>query len=209
MWCEELPDRVAEEGGLGGGPAGQATRVTLQAFAERISVEGPARRSGPAHGPSTDGRAVNNRPVERTAHPVRAKGRGTMNQEHVGTQQQILDLAHRWAETERRGDVAALDALLAEDFVAVGPRGFVLDKQQWLERYRTGALKNASFELEDPSVRAYGDAAVVVGAQTQHATYQGHDATGRFRVTQIVVRADDRWVIVGLHLSPVAEPPTG
>jgi len=46
-----------------------------------------------------------------------------------------------------------------------------------------------------------------VGSQTQRSTYQGHDASGRFRVTQVAFRQGDRWTIVGLHYSPIAQPP--
>lgn len=46
------------------------------------------------------------------------------------TQQQILDLGRRWAEAERTADVASLDAILADDFAAIGPLGFVLDRGQ-------------------------------------------------------------------------------
>jgi ketosteroid isomerase-like protein len=122
--------------------------------------------------------------------------------------EQILELGRRWAEAERNGDVAALDTLLYEDFVGVGPLGFVLDKQQWLGPRRSGDLKNSSFEWQDPSVRVFGDTAVVIGTQVQESTYQGRDASGRFRVTQVALRTGgDRWVLAGMHYSPIAEAP--
>ena len=46
-----------------------------------------------------------------------------------------------------------------------------------------------------------------MGIQAQQATYKGHDASGRFRGTLVAVRKDGRWLIAGLHLSPMAEPP--
>jgi uncharacterized protein (TIGR02246 family) len=130
-----------------------------------------------------------------------------MNDENAGTQE-VLELGQRWAEAELRADVATLDSLLDEEFVAVGPRGFVLTKDQWLERYRTGDLENTSFELKDPSVRQFGDTAVVVGSQIQQATHKGRDTSGRFTVTLVAVRRDDRWLIVALQMSPVGPAPT-
>jgi hypothetical protein len=64
------------------------------------------------------------------------------------TQQQILDLGQRWAAAERDEDVASLDALLHPEFVGVGPRGLVLTREQWLERYRSGDLRNPVFAWE-------------------------------------------------------------
>src|SRR3712207_1616011 len=57
------------------------------------------------------------------------------------TRDQIRELGQRWADAERRGDADALDALLSDDFVIVGPLGFVLDRQQYLEPRRSGVLR--------------------------------------------------------------------
>jgi hypothetical protein len=97
-----------------------------------------------------------------------------------------------------------LAPLLADDFVLVGPLGFVLDKQQYLGSRRSGDLKHESFEWGDVNVHVYGECAVAIGVQTQRSTYQGRDASGRFRVTQIAVRQSGGWVFLGLHL---AKPP--
>jgi uncharacterized protein (TIGR02246 family) len=117
------------------------------------------------------------------------------------TQQQVLDLVQRWAAAERAGDAAALDALLDADFVAIGPRGFVLTREQWLDRYRSGVLRNQAFVVENAHVRDYGDAAILVGVQAQQTTHQGRDVSGRFRLSQVAVRKGGRWLLAGLHLS--------
>jgi ketosteroid isomerase-like protein len=124
------------------------------------------------------------------------------------SQDQVLDLGRRWAEAELRADVETLDSLLDPDFVCVGPLGFVLDKEQYLAGRRSGDLKQEAFAWEDVRVRVYGDAAVAVGSQIQQTTYQGHDASGRFRGTQVFVRSNDGWVMVSLHLSPIGQPPS-
>ena len=114
---------------------------------------------------------------------------------------EVHDLARRWSDAERRGDAAALAPLLADDFVAVGPFGFLLTKDQWLERYRSGDLVNESFDWEEAQVRLYGDAAVAIGTQTSRSTYRGQPAGGRSRVTQITFRRRDVWILAGLQLS--------
>jgi hypothetical protein len=45
---------------------------------------------------------------------------------------QLERLGEEWAAAELRGDTVALDRILAEDFVAVGPRGFVEEQGRWL-----------------------------------------------------------------------------
>jgi ketosteroid isomerase-like protein len=120
---------------------------------------------------------------------------------------QVLELGRHWANAERAGDADALEQLLADDFLLVGPLGFMLDKSQYLGSRRSGDLRHESLVWEDVRVRAYGDAAVAVGSQTQRTTYLGRDASGRFRVTQVAIRKGDHWILAGLHYSPIAQPP--
>ncbi|MHB8505528.1 MAG: nuclear transport factor 2 family protein [Acidimicrobiales bacterium] len=94
--------------------------------------------------------------------------------------------------------------MTSDDFTLVGPLGFVLDKADWLERYRTGSLRFDLLSWEDVDVRAYGPAAVSVGTQHQKAHYQGHPNEGSFRVTQIAVERDGRWLLAGMHIGPLA-----
>jgi len=123
---------------------------------------------------------------------------------------EILQLGQRWAKAEQRGDVAALDALTMGNFTLVGPLGFVLDKGQWLDRYRTGQLVTSSLVWDDVQVREYGDAAVAIGRHTQRATYRGQPSDGEFRATHVIVKVNGQWHLASMQLSPVGQflPPT-
>ena len=120
---------------------------------------------------------------------------------------EIAELGRRWAAAEVQGDTDTLDELAVDDFVLVGPLGFLLDKQQWLDRYRSGKFVTNDLDWHDVTIRSYGDTAVAVGIQDQRAAYQGRPSDGKFRVTQILVRRGDRWRLAGQHLSPIAPPP--
>ena len=50
----------------------------------------------------------------------------------------IDDVLTSWVDAERRGDAHALDALLTDDFVGIGPVGFVLSKAAWVDASDTG-----------------------------------------------------------------------
>lgn len=119
---------------------------------------------------------------------------------------EIEELSFLWANAERNNDATALDKLLAEDFTAVGPRGFVLARVEWLQRYREAAFVNEQFEWNIDSVRTYGGSSILIGIQNQQSAYLGHPSNGQFRVTQILIRTDERWQLAGLHLSPMAQP---
>jgi ketosteroid isomerase-like protein len=118
----------------------------------------------------------------------------------------LEDLGSRWVEAEQAGDVVALEAMTTDGFRLVGPAGFVLNKKEWLERYRSGALVTQDLSLEQVSIREYGATAVAIGVQAQRATYGGHCADGLFRTTHIAVRSGQRWLLAGQHLSPLRDP---
>ena len=122
------------------------------------------------------------------------------------TQAEILALGERWAEAEQRADTATLDKLAVADFRLVGPFGFVLDKAQWLDRYRSGALATNSLVWDEVAVRDFGDTAIAIGRHTQRATYQDQPVDGQFRVTQVFVRDGGQWELASLHLSQAAPP---
>jgi ketosteroid isomerase-like protein len=128
--------------------------------------------------------------------------------QNTAVREEVLELGRRWAAAELAADADALSSLLTDDFVCVGPLGFVLNKMQYVGPRRSGDLTFEAYTWGDVALRQYGDdVAVAVGVQTQRGTYQGGDASGRFRVTQVAVRQSDRWVLAGLHYSPIAGPP--
>jgi ketosteroid isomerase-like protein len=130
--------------------------------------------------------------------PQHKKGATTM----TTTTDQIRDLGGRWVHAEIAADVDTLESLVTDDFRVVGPFGFVLDKEQWLDRYRSGDYSTAALLWHDVDVREYGNAAVAIGTYSQKAAFQGSPANADFRSTHIFVHDGGRWMIAGMQLSP-------
>lgn len=125
------------------------------------------------------------------------------------SKQDVEELGQEWAAAELRGDTAALQRLLADDFVGIGPRGFMLTKEQWLARFAAGDIRYSSFTWDEVQVRVYGDAVIATGRQAQTGTHRGSDVSGQLRVTLVFVRQHGRWLLAGLHLSPIADSTMG
>jgi hypothetical protein len=116
-----------------------------------------------------------------------------------------LDLVREWSAAEAANDAERLDAMLAPNFVGVGPLGFVLERGQWLMRFR-GGLQNRAFTVEAPAAYDHGSAVVVVGVLDQQTSYQGRDNSGRFRVSLTVVPDGDGWKLGSAHIGALQTP---
>ncbi len=98
----------------------------------------------------------------------------------------IHDVLRRWTDAERNGNRDGLDALLTDDFVGIGPVGFMLPKPAWLERFGPD-LRYDSLELDEITSRDYGDASVVVARQHAAGEARGNPVPGDTRVSFVVV----------------------
>jgi ketosteroid isomerase-like protein len=125
------------------------------------------------------------------------------------TEQRLRKAVEEWAAAELRADTGFLERTLADDFIGIGPRGFMLSKEEWLQRHTSGDLKYESLSLDDVKVRVYGDAAIVTGSESQRAKYRDQDVPGQFRTTLVWVKQSGSWLLAGLQLSPIAGPPAG
>ncbi|MGH9289015.1 MAG: nuclear transport factor 2 family protein [Acidimicrobiales bacterium] len=120
---------------------------------------------------------------------------------------EVDELLTVWAEAERSCDRESLDALLTDDFVGVGPVGFMLPKQAWLSRFGQG-LHYDHLDLDEVSTRRHGDAAVVVAHQRAVGQHQGNPTPGDTRVSFVVVGTDGAGLqIAGIQYSFLGHVP--
>ncbi|MFB9685263.1 nuclear transport factor 2 family protein [Amycolatopsis plumensis] len=124
----------------------------------------------------------------------------------MSVEEQVREFGRVWAAAEERGDTEVLAGLATEGFRLVGPLGFVLDREQWLARYRDGGLVTEKLAWSGVEVRGFGGTAIAIGVHEQVATHRGNPVNGRFRATHVLVREDDRWRLAGIHLSPIGAP---
>ena len=118
---------------------------------------------------------------------------------------EIEDAERRLRTASLSGDVAALDALLADDLVFTNQQGRVLDKHGDLELHRSGVLKIGALNFSDYKIESLGDDLVLA---TLRADAQGlaggepFDAALRF--TRLWRRDEGGWRIKAAHCSLIA-----
>lgn len=121
------------------------------------------------------------------ALPSATFGLGVHGQ-HEAEKREIVRLEHEWRAAQLDNNVAALDRLLADDYVGVNITGQVHTKSQLLNRIRTGKLTLSRIDVRELHVRVLGDIAVVRVSAAVEGLNQGAVIEGNFRYTRIYHR---------------------
>ncbi len=108
----------------------------------------------------------------------------------------ILKLENDWTAAVRARDVAALSAILAEDWVGNGQFGSST-RAQALADLKSGDQKIESLSApHDMKVRFFGDVAVVTGASEEKSSWKGKDTSGNWVWTDVWVKRNGKWQAV-------------
>ena len=127
-------------------------------------------------------------------------------QQKSDTASKILALEAKWNSAYQHGDVAQLNALLADDFLITVEDGSMYSKTGYLGRLGGTAQHVDVSEMTDLKVRLRGDVAIVTGAYHEKGTAMGKPYEYRDRLTDVWLNSDGRWQVIASHYSiPVKE----
>jgi ketosteroid isomerase-like protein len=127
-------------------------------------------------------------------------------QQKSDTASKILALEAKWNSAYQHGDVAQLNALLADDFLITVEDGSMYSKTGYLGRLGGTAQHVDVSEMTDLKVRLRGDVAIVTGAYHEKGTVMGKPYEYRDRLTDVWLNSDGRWQVIASHYSiPVKE----
>lgn len=112
--------------------------------------------------------------------------------------QEEFDRAELHADTER------LRELIADDFLAIGPKGFILNKEEWIGRH--AHFTYHALDTSAMDIRLYDKTAIVRNIQKNRAAYQGEEMELTVRVSQVWVQQQDgAWRLVAIQFSPLTQ----
>jgi len=112
---------------------------------------------------------------------------------------EILVLQRAFEDAELRADAERLGALLVDDFLSIGERGFVLDKEQWIGRHKD--FRYLSIETSEVDVRRYERTAILRCVQHSRATWRGDAMALATRVSQVWIEQPDGWRLAAIQFS--------
>ena len=121
-------------------------------------------------------------------------------------EKQVAALSEQHRLAAIKGDTKALDAVLDDDWVVVGPTGAVETKRQQEKKIKDRSLVFEAIDPEEVTVRVHGDAAIVMGLYHIKATVNGRTVDGVFRNTEVFTKQAGRWRCVFNQVTPVAGP---
>jgi len=115
----------------------------------------------------------------------------------------IRKLQDQFDQAELAGDRDKLRQLIDADFVSIGPRGFLLDREQWIDRHDEFVYQ--TLETSDVDVRVHERTAIVRDVQRTRSRYQDQQLLFAFRVGQVWVRRNGDWKLAAIQFSPLAD----
>jgi ketosteroid isomerase-like protein len=124
------------------------------------------------------------------------------------SRREIDQLEETWRNAVLKANTAAMDGLLADDYMAITASGTLQTKDQALESLRSGRMHLTTLDISDRKVRFYGTTALVTSlAEVQGTTGDG-DVSGSYRYTRVYVRgATGAWKIVSFEVSKIIRDP--
>ena len=122
-------------------------------------------------------------------------------------QGEIEAMEHQRLAAIASGDVAAMEPLLADDYVHVNSTGRVIDKAAFLKSMAGRSRDTTRGPL---TIHVYGDTAVMFGEQANRTVQPDNSVTTvAYVATQVVRRANGRWQLTLMQLTQKAPKGAG
>ncbi len=122
-------------------------------------------------------------------------------------EQQVLKMGKEYGEMIQRGDAAAIERILADDYLYTDEKGKVKNKAEDLATYKNREYKIESVENSDQKVRVIGNNAAI---ETANFRVKGTGKDGKpfddtYRYTTTWVWRGGRWQVAADHTSEVKQ----
>jgi len=118
-------------------------------------------------------------------------------------EQQIKTLGEQLNAANLKGDTSFLEKVLADDYTGVRGDGSVLTKAQEIEKYKSGAIKYETNDVQDLKIRVYGHTAVSTSLSFSKNIRDGKEHIGTTRNIRVWVKRQGAWKCVAYQTTRV------
>jgi ketosteroid isomerase-like protein len=108
----------------------------------------------------------------------------------------VKQLEHDWTNGAMANDADKVGAVLAADWMGIGPDGASETREAYLADIKSGASKLTSFEFGPMDVKVIGSTAIVQGTDTEKSMGKGKDTSGKYAWMDVFVKRDGKWQAV-------------
>jgi uncharacterized protein (TIGR02246 family) len=127
----------------------------------------------------------------------------TMVQAQNSPADEVRSLERAWLDAYEQRDEAAMNRIVAADFVITFPDGSRQTKAEIISSLRMAGRSNGpKFHTENVQARVYGDTVILSGRVVTESYREGKlSSTQKQRYTDTYVKLNGRWQVVASHLS--------
>lgn len=120
------------------------------------------------------------------------------------SEKEVLQALYAVDQADDKRDKAAMERLVADDFLYHGSNGTILNKAQNIAETIAGETMWTGRKYDGLKVRIYGDLAVITGTVTLTGKSNAYRVGAR-RITRLFVKRDGRWQDLGGQATLVPE----
>jgi ketosteroid isomerase-like protein len=115
--------------------------------------------------------------------------------------------ADAFIQAQQQGDGAALDRILASEFLFVRSSGRVGDRRDYIEGFTAAGIKLDPITISDRLfLRVSPDAAIVGGEARLRGSQNGRALSQHYRFSDTFVRRNGRWQVTYSQITPLPLP---
>ena len=141
--------------------------------------------------------------------PDQAKPAGEKVAASSNADQDLIKLDKEWGEAGLRGDTAALERILADDFMGSEPTG-VMTKAQSVAQAKSDSanITDATYIADQYTVRWLDkDTAIMFHRAVEKGKNKGADYTDQHRSIHVWKKQNGRWQVVASQALPIPQQP--
>jgi ketosteroid isomerase-like protein len=118
---------------------------------------------------------------------------------------ELKALDRQWNEAYPKKDTAALDRIIADDWLCVDGSGLIVTKKLLLERISSGPNFSESHKFDEITFRVFDKTAIVTGRLSGEDRRGDETFSFEQRYTRVYIKRENRWQAVATQVTPVMQ----